>query len=201
MSNKPPAKPVPPLPQVPRTPKDQLAGKPTLDALPRIKVPLSQLDDGDDDLSAIDQFGESSATQPTEGTVVASIPVFLDDDGPLIAKEKGAASMASTQIAPLPPQFVASIDFDDGSGPPFKMTKTVTVIGRSSGAADLVLPWNEEASREHCAILFALGAFFLEDLQSSNGTYVNEQQVERVRLRAGDKIRIGSQVLVFRCRS
>ncbi len=198
-SNKPPEKPAAPFPAVPRTPKDELAGKPTLQSMPRLKTPLEETG-GEDDLDAIDQFGESAEEKPVDGTVVGFIPVYLDDDGPRVAKEKGAATMASTQIAPLPPQYVVSIDLDDGSGPPFKVAKTVTVIGRSAGAADLVLPWNEEASREHCAIVFSSGAFFLEDLQSSNGTYVNEQPVERVRLRSGDKIRIGSQVLVFRCR-
>lgn len=151
----------------------------------------------DDDLDALDNFGPyEGQEEPHQGTVVASIPVFLNDDEPHVAREKGA-SMASMEIAPLPPGIRASLEFEDASGPAFQLSKTVTMIGRAGGAADLVLPWNEEASRQHCALLFAAGAFFLEDLRSSNGTFVNENPVERVRIRSGDKIRIGTQVLVF----
>ena len=152
---------------------------------------------GKDDLDAIDRFGPVEAK--SQSTVVASVPIFLDDDGPQLLKEKGA-TISSTQIAPLPQNVSAMIEFVGAGDLRFAVTKTVTVIGRISGAADLVLPWNEEASRQHCAILYAYGAFFLEDLQSSNGTFVNEQPAERTRLRTGDQIRIGSQVLVFRFR-
>jgi hypothetical protein len=158
-------------------------------------------DEADDDLDAIDRFGpfDSGSGEVSQGTVVAAIPVFLDDDGPLIAKEKGA-TIASTQIEPLPDHVAGMIEFEDSKELRFQVTKTVTVIGRAAGAADLVLPWNEEASRQHCVILYSQRTFFLEDLKSSNGTYVNEQPVERIKLKSGDKIRIGVQVLVFRFR-
>jgi len=109
--------------------------------------------------------------------------------------------MASTRMMPLPPGVEASLELDDAQGTPAKLAKTVTVIGRAESGADFVLPFNEEASREHAAILYFAGEFFLEDLRSENGTFVNDQRVEKVRLRYGDKIRIGSQVLVFRSRA
>jgi pSer/pThr/pTyr-binding forkhead associated (FHA) protein len=108
--------------------------------------------------------------------------------------------MASTRIMPLPPGVEASLEVDD-AGEPAKLAKTVTVIGRAESAADFVLPFNEEASREHAAILYFAGQFFLEDLRSENGTFLNDQRVEKARLKYGDRIRIGSQVLVFRSRS
>lgn len=159
-------------------------------------------DEAEDDLDAIDRFGEQQEESPwSGGTVVASIPILLDDDAKLpdVAKDKGGATIASTTIEPLPEHVSAMVEFE-GSNQVFQVTKTVTVIGRAAGAADLVLPWNEEASRQHCAILYGQRAFWLEDLQSSNGTYVNENPVARVRMRSGDKIRIGTQVLVLRFR-
>jgi len=157
---------------------------------------------GGDDLDAIDQFQEQQSDGDwSGGTVVASIPIPLEDDFklPEATREKGA-TIASTQIEPLPEHVSAMVEFEGSTTQIFKITKTVSVIGRAAGAADLVLPWNEEASRQHCAILYAQRTFWLEDLQSSNGTYVNEQQVARVRLKTGDKIRIGTQVLVVRFR-
>jgi pSer/pThr/pTyr-binding forkhead associated (FHA) protein len=151
----------------------------------------------DDDLDALDRLSPYDGDAP-QGTVVAAIPVSLEDDEVRVITREGGAMMASTQVGPLPENVHGSIEFDDASGPPYRVAKTVTVIGRVGSAADLVLPWNEEASRQHCAILYSQGGFFLEDLQSSNGTYLNEEPVERVRLCSGDKIRIGTQVLVFR---
>ena len=163
------------------------------------RLPSDVPDDFDD---AIDRFGEQQEESPwSGGTVVASIPIPLDDDDslPEVAKEKGA-TIASTMIEPLPEHVSAMVEFEGSATQVFQITKTVTVIGRAAGAADLVLPWNEEASRQHCAILYAQRTFWLEDLQSSNGTYVNEQPVARLRMKSGDKIRIGTQVLVLRYR-
>ncbi len=106
--------------------------------------------------------------------------------------------MASTAVGPLPADVEAALEFDDAGGAPCRLSKTVTVIGRVSSASDLVLPWNEEVSREHAAILYSGGQFFVEDLQSQNGTFVNDAPIARVLLRSGDRIRIGSQVLTFR---
>lgn len=155
--------------------------------------------DEDDDFDAIDRFGPSEEGGVTQGTVVASIPLSFLAEEAKVGKEKGA-SIASTQIEPLPLNVSSMIEFEESKEQRFQLTKTVTVIGRAAGAADLVLPWNEEASRQHCAILYSQRTFFLEDLKSSNGTFVNDKQVERVRLQSGDKIRIGVQVLVFRYR-
>ncbi len=164
------------------------------------ELPSDLPDDFDD---AIDRFGEQEQQDSpwSGGTVVASIPIPLEDDAQLpdVAKEKGA-TIASTMIEPLPDHVSAMVEFEGSTTQVFQVTKTVTVIGRAAGAADLVLPWNEEASRQHCALLYAQRTFWLEDLQSSNGTYVNEQPVARVRLKSGDKIRIGTQVLVVRFR-
>jgi pSer/pThr/pTyr-binding forkhead associated (FHA) protein len=47
-------------------------------------------------------------------------------------------------------------------------------------------------SRQHARIWrSAQGAFFVEDLGSTNGTFVNDQQVERRAIVVGDKLRLG----------
>lgn len=71
------------------------------------------------------------------------------------------------------------------------------VIGRSMGA-DLVFG-DETVSREHASIAFRDGSFVVEDLRSSNGTFVNGERVEERALQHGDRIRLGNlelQVIV-----
>ncbi|MDP6372676.1 MAG: FHA domain-containing protein [Vicinamibacterales bacterium] len=46
-------------------------------------------------------------------------------------------------------------------------------------------------SRLHCRIINTDGRLEVEDLDSTNGTFVNGQQVKRKVLAAGDKLRIG----------
>jgi len=148
---------------------------------------------GADDLEAIDQLVPFEGAGQERRTRQSLVPLL---DAPL-PREQGP-TMASTEIGPLPPAVEATLEFDDAGGAPCRLSKTVTVIGRVSSASDLVLPWNEEVSREHAAILYSEGRFFLEDLQSHNGTSVNDARIERVLLRSGDRIRIGAQVLTFR---
>lgn len=47
-------------------------------------------------------------------------------------------------------------------------------------------------SREHARVwCSAQGAFHIEDLESTNGTFLNDQRVERRALVVGDEIRLG----------
>lgn len=69
------------------------------------------------------------------------------------------------------------------------------LIGRSSEA----LPISDgTVSRRHAELTPDAGVWYVRDLKSHNGTYVNGQRItERTRLRVGDQIRVGSSVLAF----
>jgi hypothetical protein len=72
----------------------------------------------------------------------------------------------------------------------------VLTIGRSK-QNDLILPVGM-VSREHSRIQWSGSAFEIEDLGSSNGTYVNESEVKKQALKDGDEIKIGPYNLTFR---
>lgn len=83
----------------------------------------------------------------------------------------------------------------------FRLQRTSMVIGRSHDA-HIRLP-DQRASRRHARIDYrGTGTsddttFFLTDLESTNRTFVNAEEVESVRLGEGDKIRIGDTILKF----
>jgi len=66
-------------------------------------------------------------------------------------------------------------------------------LGRLKGC-DLVVD-DEAASRRHCTITGRESACVVADLQSANGTFVNEKRIATIELQRGDKIRIGSTVI------
>ncbi len=75
----------------------------------------------------------------------------------------------------------------------FELTQPETVIGRDE-SADLTIP-SQAVSRRHARLLREGDGYVLEDLGSSNGTFVNNQKLTgRRQLRSGDQIRLGQAV-------
>jgi len=60
-----------------------------------------------------------------------------------------------------------------------------------------ILIEDSSVSREHAAIERKDGRFILEDLKSTNGTFINGESVDVRILSHGDKIRVGNTVLQF----
>ena len=70
-------------------------------------------------------------------------------------------------------------------------------LGRDEGN-DIVLD-DEEVSARHARVTFAEGVFLVEDLQTTNGTFVNGERIlEPTRLQNEDLIKIGRTILQFR---
>ena len=67
------------------------------------------------------------------------------------------------------------------------------VIGRSS-ELDMVLV-EDMVSRRHAKIAVESGDIFLEDLGSTNGSFVNGEKVTRTKLAEGDRILIGTSII------
>jgi pSer/pThr/pTyr-binding forkhead associated (FHA) protein len=67
------------------------------------------------------------------------------------------------------------------------------VIGRSS-ELDMVLV-EEMVSRKHARIALTDGTINIEDLGSTNGTFVNGEKVQQGTLREGDRVLIGTNIL------
>src|SRR5262245_40911061 len=85
---------------------------------------------------------------------------------------------------------------DEGQGQREQtLDRDVTTVGRAAGNTIVVKV--AEISRRHFQILKERGAFFIEDLGSSNGTRVNGRQIAKMELRDGDVISVGKLSVKF----
>ncbi|MDH4210737.1 MAG: GGDEF domain-containing protein [candidate division WOR-3 bacterium] len=69
------------------------------------------------------------------------------------------------------------------------------LIGRAEDT-DLALTSNE-VSRHHATVRFINEQYIIEDLSSTNGTYVNSDKIEKHALSHGDEISIGEHSIIF----
>jgi pSer/pThr/pTyr-binding forkhead associated (FHA) protein len=71
-------------------------------------------------------------------------------------------------------------------------------IGKNAGMSDYVITNNSSVSRQHAVIQRRNGQFFVTDLGSTNGTFVNEKRISgTVQLQDGDNIRYADVISVF----
>jgi len=114
---------------------------------------------------------ETSVTRPTETSMLAH-PTVVARDRALL-----------TVLTGINAGQVFTIDTDE------------TTIGR--GREVTVRVEDVGISRAHSRIVRTMdGKFYVEDLGSTNGTFVGGRRVERAELRAGDRVQIGPNVVV-----
>src|SRR5438874_2333806 len=82
---------------------------------------------------------------------------------------------------------------EESSGKLVELNLEEITVGRKD--ADITLA-DKKSSVKH-AVFFQTPnrELALQDLQSTNGTFVNEKRVEKATLRVGDKVRIGDSLL------
>ncbi len=77
----------------------------------------------------------------------------------------------------------------------------VIVIGRKQGVCGLTIDYDMSVSGRHCEISERDGKFYISDLQSSNGTYVNDLKITtETEITTGSIIRMGKLEFRFEAR-
>ncbi len=78
----------------------------------------------------------------------------------------------------------------------FPVTANTIVLGREE-TCDIIIQ-DAEASRRHSRITWEDNDFFLSDMNSTNGTFINGMQIiAPTRLKPGDSIGVGQTLLTF----
>ena len=82
----------------------------------------------------------------------------------------------------------------DGKTQPVPFAHERTLVGRLDDCQIRVR--SGKISRHHCEIINDGSSIVLRDLGSSNGTFLNQEQVQEATLNAGDLVAIGSLVFL-----
>jgi diguanylate cyclase (GGDEF)-like protein len=80
-------------------------------------------------------------------------------------------------------------------GKRFSLADGTVRIGR--GAENDVVLHSDSVSRRHAIIETRGGGYFVVDMHSTNGTYVNDELVDARQLRRGDQVKVGDTILKF----
>jgi pSer/pThr/pTyr-binding forkhead associated (FHA) protein len=95
----------------------------------------------------------------------------------------------------MPPAYLVTVSAG-GDCRRYPISSRVSYIGRED-VNQVTIP-NEAISKKHAKLTFADGKFYIEDLSSSNGTFLNGTRVHvRTALRNGDLIRLGAVIVKF----
>ena len=92
---------------------------------------------------------------------------------------------AGTGAGPDGPGIMLALDWTGGC--------EELLIGRHP-SSDVVVT-DDTVSRRHARLIFRDGSWIVQDLDSTNGTRLNGQPVGRCRLRPGDQLALGRQLL------
>jgi diguanylate cyclase (GGDEF)-like protein len=81
------------------------------------------------------------------------------------------------------------------AGQAFTLRQVETIIGRGRDCG--VKLDDQGISRRHCRVVGTVeGGYLAEDLESTNGTYVNGKRHKRAKLKPGDRLQIGPDVVL-----
>ena len=97
------------------------------------------------------------------------------------------------------PEFSGWLESPDGNK--IWMNEKQTSFGRDRAVCDHVISKSVNVSRRHAAILSVNNKFYLVDMKSTNGTFLNDEKLvpeERYELKDGDRVRIAFESFTFR---
>jgi len=116
-----------------------------------------------------------------------------------VAATAGAARktvlLSEKRKAPVVGWFVAMSG--DQRGEDFRVREGKNLLG--SGAEAQIVLRDTTVSGQHASLRYEDGKFFITDLDSSNGTYLNDKKIAREELKDNDVLRIGEITLKFKC--
>ena len=122
-----------------------------------------------------------------EDTTISFSPTELEDD----VRDDLALSLSELSTG----QALLVVKRGPNAGSKFLLDREVTTVGRYPHS-DIFLD-DVTVSRQHARIRREEGKFYVDDVGSLNGTYVNRRRVDATQLANGDELQIGKFKLNF----
>lgn len=129
-----------------------------------------------------DAQGNDETARFSDDLVARTAPVLTDEEAIAIDSLPAHSALLISHRGP-------------GAGSRFLLDQDLNVAGRHPDA-DIFLD-DVTVSRKHVKIMRRDGEFFLEDLGSMNGTYVDGARVDSAELSTGSELMIGKFHLTF----
>ena len=170
----PPQEPVPTPPAVPQEFAPEADG---LDVLPANEVNNPML------------LSEHATPQPVPNPVAAPVPQTVRRP----SQQQEPAQASARPAAPA----AACMLIDRKTGQTYHVTSPRAIIGRERNRGGVVLR-DPNVSRRHAELSYDGRTWRIADLNSTNGTLVNDVDVDECALRSGDLITLGLTNLEFR---
>lgn len=170
----PPQEPVPTPPAVPQEFAPEADG---LDVLPANEVNNPML------------LSEHATPQPVPNPVAAPVPQTVRRP----SQQQEPAQASARPAAPA----AACMLIDRKTGQTYNVTSPRAIIGRERNRGGVVLR-DPNVSRRHAELSYDGRTWRIADLNSTNGTLVNDVDVDECALRSGDLITLGLTNLEFR---
>ena len=185
-------------------------GRPIAAVVPSIDSEGDGLDslpsDFDTDLPEPAPVASASASTPMPVPVMAPTPLVaaseVPGDVPVPQTQRRSVPLVDMRnAAPVAdagqPHVASCLLIDRQTGRTFTGTAPATVIGRERSQAGIVLQ-DPNVSRAHAKLTFDGRDWRITDLNSTNGTLVNDVDISECVLRDGDLITVGLVNLEFR---
>jgi type III secretion system (T3SS) inner membrane Yop/YscD-like protein len=137
-------------------------------------------------------FHHASCSEQTQGA--ASEPAFAyGESAPSLISS--AVRRLSSLALPTDKTITISVIAGPSKGLTHQLTKPLITVGRTGAGADIEID-DPRVSRLHCVIGVKQSMIRLCDLDSTNGTHVNDQCVRAAGLEHLSEFRVGSSLLL-----
>lgn len=143
------------------------------------------------------RLGLKRRSKPISKHAVPAIPVpdsmtaaIVEQESPIVPGSKTVLTLPDQLPREISSEEPGQIRLRSRDGKVSMILSDSITVGRESG--DIVLNWDTSASRAHARIFFDRGQVWVEDLGSTNGTWLNQHRITDKRaFNKGDNLLIG----------
>ncbi|RKH42123.1 FHA domain-containing protein [Corallococcus sicarius] len=155
--------------------------------------------EGSDEEASDDAGAEDDSAEEEDSRAEASDEQEEQAHGEADAEEpeesRGSGKRQNSTNVPQAPQPLELFVRLAPGGPAVMVDVPRFTLGRGPNCSLTVK--SGRVSREHAAIVRVGNDFFIEDLDSSNGTWINHQRIKRQKIEDGDTFNLGTEAVYF----